>query len=338
MVDLVSYLRHVHLFDAHGDPIEASQVRTLLVCEPFRLVGATFEGAVIDTKFWTSAVSGAAAANTQATGLITSASGTANSGYAQMQSVRKGRFIFAHPHICRKIVRIPTVVVAENTRRWGAFTTTSAPTPTDGFWFELSPAGVLSVNSRNAGGTVNSVASGSFNGEGGTSYTVNTNVHAYEIHYYVAGVEFLIDNVRIHVMAPTTTNLSSTYTLPVCWNSSNSGAGTTSGTMEVWSANMVREGRERTAPTYFFQAGTTAGVALKLSAGELRAIVLSNITNTAVVTLYDNTTAAAPTIWASGPLPNNTVPLVVNLEDIQFFTGLTLAITAAACDALVVYE
>lgn len=327
----MSYLRHQQIYDLHGDPVEASQVRDLRTCEPFRLVGNTFVGATIDAQFWTAAASGTGAANTQASGLVTTASGTANSGYAQMTSFRRGRFIFAHPHICRKAIRIPTVVVAQNTRRWGCFTTTSAPTPTDGFWFELSAAGVLSVNARNAGGTVTSVASGSFNGEGGVSYVVDTNVHAYEIHFYVMGVEFLIDNVRIHLMVPTIANLSSIFTLPICWNSENSGSGTTSGTIEVWSANMVREGRYQTESKYANIVGA-ATTTLKIGAGRLHRIITNNAGTSA--TIYDNTSAAVPLIGTLN-LPAN--PSSIDY-DCPFFTGLTIVTVGASCDLTVIYE
>ncbi len=329
----------VKLYDAHADPIEASQVRDLRTNQPYRLVGSVFEGTTLDTSFWTGTATTTAATVTQVSGAVTIASGTANSGFSQLQSVRKARFIFAHPHISRFALRIPTVVVALNTRRWGAFSTTSAPTPTDGFWFELSAAGVLSVNTRNAGGTINSVASGSFNGEGGPSYTLDTNVHAFEIHYYVMGVEWLIDQIRIHTTVPTTANLSSLYTLPATVNSENGASGVTSGTIEVWATNIVREGRDQTAPiTYTFANGQTAGVTLKRGPGELHAMSLGQATNNATIIVYDNTTAAAP-VLATWVVPNNSI-IPVNMTDLNmpFYTGLTLAVTTQNAGLTLVYE
>lgn len=317
---------------------EFSQVRDLRTCEPFRLVGVPFEGTTIDSNFWTSTVSGAGAANTQASGLITAASGTANSGYAQLQSVRKARFVFAHPHVCRQVVRIPTVVVAQNTRRWGAYTVTAAPAPSDGFYFELSAAGALSVNAINTGGTPTSVPSGSFNGNV-ASYTVNTNVHAYEIHYYVMGVEFYVDGTLLHTMLPTTANLSALYTLNASFASVNSASGTTSGTIEAWACTIARLGREQTNPTTYTHAnGQTAGVTLKRGAGVVNGMSIGQATNNAVIILYDNVSAAVP-ILGTWVVPNNSI-IPVNMTGLSmpFYTGLTLAVTTQNAGLTIMYE
>ncbi len=334
----MSYLRRFQITDIHGAAGEFSQVRDFRVAEPYRLVGIPFEGTTIDTSFWTSAVSGAGAANTQVSGMITTASGTANSGYAQMQSVRKARFVFGQPHIVRQIIRIPTVVVALNTRRWGSYVVTSAPTPSDGFWFELSAAGALSVNAVNGGGAPTSVASGTFNGEAGTSYTVDTNAHAYEIHYYVFGVEFYIDNVKIHTITPTTANLSGLYSLNDTWASVNSASGTTSGTMEMWSTSITRVGREYTNPiAYCFANGQVAAQVLKRSAGIVRGVSIGQATNNAQIALYDAVTATnAIATWV---VPNNSIiPVNMTGLDIPFYTGLTLAVSVQNAGLTVIYE
>ncbi len=333
----MSYLRRFQITDVHDQAGEFSQVRDMRVCEPFRLVGIPFEGTTIDSNFWTSTVSGAGAANTQANSLMTLASGTANSGYAQINSVRKARFVFGQPNILRAIVRIPTVVVALNTRRWGAFTTASAPTPTDGFYFELSAAGALSVNAAN-NGSVTSVASGSFNGEVAT-YTVDTNIHAYEIHYFVASVEFFIDNVLVHTMTPTTGNLAGLYTLTANFNSVNTAAGTTSGTIELLATSIMREGRDYTAPiSYAFANGQSAGVILKRSAGIVRGVSIGQATNNAVIVLYDALSNAG-TVLATWVVPNNAIiPVNMTGLDIPFYTALTLEVKTQNAGVTVIYE
>ena len=327
---------NVALKDIHGKEGEFNQVRELNVDQPYRVAGTLFVGTTVDTNFWTSTVSGAGAANTQATNLVTTASGTTNSGYAQFQSVRKGRFIFAHPLVVRLAVRLTATTVALNTRRWGAFTTSVAPTPTDGFYFEQSAAGVLSVVCSN-GGTPNSVASGSFNGEVST-YTMDTNVHAFEIHYFVMQAQFYIDDVLIHTFTPTTANLSGDFTLPICWNSVNTAAGVTSGVIEGWAAVIRRMGRDVTQPTSFRQSGTTAGQVLKRGPGALRSLSISNVSINSAITLYDNTAASGTVIWSSGTLPALTQPFDIDLHDVQFQTGLDLVIATAASDVVVIYE
>jgi len=321
--------------DIHGRFGEVSQVRELLTAEPYRVAGAIFVGTTIDSLFWTAAASGAGAANTQATGLISSTSGTANSGYAQVQSAMLGRFMFAHPLLLRLAGRITEAVVALNTRRWGVFTTTVTPTPTDGFYFEQSAAGVLSVVCSN-GGTPQSVASGSFNGEV-SAYTLNTNVHAFEIHYFVMQVQFFIDNVLIHTFTPTTVNLTGDYNLPISWNSVNGGAGITSGVFECWAAMTKRMGRDTTQPSSGRQVGIGTLV-LKRGPGSLHTVNLSAISNNAVVTLYDNMAASGTVIWSSGALAANSLPFDIDLHDVPFSTGLTVDITVAAATVVVVYE
>lgn len=326
------------LFDSHGQNGQISQVHDLKVTEPFRLVGIPFEGTTVDANFWVVSTTGTASSGTQSAGKMSLASGTANSGYAQVQSVRKARFVFANPHISRQAIRVTSAVVALNTRRWGAYTTTTAPTPTDGFYFELSAAGALSVNAAN-GGSVTSVASGNFNGEGGATYTVDTNVHAYEIHYYVMGVEFWIDDVKIHTMVPTTTNLTGSYHLNSTAATVNGAAGTTSGTVEVWACSIARQGREFTLPTSYAHAnGQTAGVVLKRSAGVLHGISIGQATNNAVITLYDST-AASGTVLGVWVVPNNSIiPVNMTGLNIPFHTGLTLTVTVQNAGITVMYE
>ncbi len=324
--------------DSRGRHGEFSQIRDLRVAEPYRVAGALFEGTTIDSNFWTSTVSGAGAANTQANGLLTTASGTANSGYGQIQSVRRGRFIFAHPMIVRFAARIPTIVVALNTRRWGAYTVTAAPTPTDGFWFELSAAGVLSVVCGNAG-TPSSVASGSFNGEIGPSYTLDTNVHAFEIHFFVMQAQFYIDGRLLHTFSPTTANLSSLYTLPVTWASENGAAGVTSGTIEVWATNLVRVGRDLTAPTsYYFANGQSTGVILKRGPGVVHGVTIGQATNNAVIQLYDALSNGG-TPFATWVVPNNAIiPVNMTGLEIPFYSALTLEVKTQNAGVTVIYE
>ena len=187
-------LPHPTVTSARERRADVSQTQDARVAQPFRLLGQYFVGTTIDSIFWTSAVSGAAAANTQATGILTLASGTANSGYAQITTVGRARFIFMHPHVWRAAIRIPDTTVALNTRRWGAFDLGVAPAVNDGLYFELSAAGVLSVCVA-SGGTVTSVASGSFNVT--PTYELDSNVHAYEIHYFVMQAQFFIGFVTL---------------------------------------------------------------------------------------------------------------------------------------------
>ena len=316
------------LTDHDGDQAEFSPLGSQNVDEPFRLVGASFQSSN-DTQFWTLANSGAASAATVNV-IATLTSGTANSGYGQITSVRSGRFIFANPNKFRSLVRVPAVVVAANVRRWGAFTV-STVTPQDGFYFELSNAGVLNVVSAK-GGTPTKVASGSFNGTVST-YTVDTNMHAYEIVYLVAKAQFYVDGVLIHTISPTTSVMANTLTLPVTATSVNDADGTTSGVLEFWQGTILRLGPAKSeAKSVHISSNTTT--VLKIGAGSLHSIVLNNPTNNAI-TIYDNTSAAGTIIGIINPGASATpFDLQYNLP---FFVGLCI-VTAGSPDLTCIYE
>lgn len=323
------------LKDEFGFKLQFSPMRDMKVTEPFRVVGTSFEAA-IDTKFWTAATSGAGSASGVANAKATISSGTANSGYGTMASVRSARFQFAHPMQFRGAYRVTDTTVALNTRRWGPHSI-STVTPQNGCYFELSAAGALSVVNVSAG-TPTAVASGSFNGDGGATYTLDTNVHAYEIIYFTMGVWFYIDDVLIHKITPTTAPVSETLTVPINMTSVNTAGGSTSGTLECWNATIIKLGRDVTKPISHFQDGTVAAEVLKIGAGELHSIAISDVSNTSNIILYDNTAASGTVIWNSGAMSAKTEPFSVDLHGLGFYTGLTLAIVTQNSKVTVIYE
>lgn len=327
----------VHLLEpSTGFHARMTPIGDLRVVEPYRLVGTVY-GAAIDTRTWTASNSGAGSAAGVANGLATLTSGTANNGYGQITSVRSARFIFAHPHQFRAAARFPDPTEMNNTRRLGAYTL-SGVAPQDGFAFEVDGSGNLSCVAYRGGATSYSASSGSFNGDV-ASYTLDTNVHAFEILHFVMGAWFYIDGVLIHKLTPTTATLCDTLTLPCTAQSINSASGTESSDLEIWSMNIARLGRAQTAPmNYYHAAGTTAGVTLKSGPGAFRKLVLSQIANNSAVTIYDNTSASGTIIFASGAMPANTTPFDIDFGEISFSTGLTFVVATAACSLVFVYE
>lgn len=319
------------LRDAFGFQGEFSVANDLRVAQPYRLTGTAF-GSAIDTNFWTAVNSGTASAAGVAVGMATLASGTANSGYGQISTVRVGRFIFDHTNNCRCIVRIPELTKANCTRRWGAFTLTGTTAPLDGFYFSLSGTDVLSVNCIANGGTPTSVASGSFNGSV-ASYAVDTNAHVYEIHYLIAGIFFFIDGVLIHTFKPTTVLLAQNMHHNFVATAINSAGGTVSGTIELWAGMILRLGRN-VSTSKFFNITTASTNVLKLGPGTLRRIIINKAAGT-TITIYDNTSAASPIIGVIGNPANNN-PLTLDY-DLDFQTGLTI-VTTGTWDLTVTYE
>lgn len=329
-----SSLLRPQLFDpAIGKAQRISPIGGAAVDQHTRVVGTNF-GAAVDAQFWTLANNGAASAAAVANYICTLTSGTANNGYGSVVSSRRARFLFAHPNLLRVAARIPDTTEANCTRRWGAIDTTAGNPPTinNGFYFEVSDAGVLSVNHKVAGTAAVSVASGSFNGDV-TSYTMDTNVHAYEIVYFVMGAWFYVDGVFLHKFTPTTAILNSTPDLPVFAEAVNSAGGTESGVLEVWAASILRIGKEASRPKYVHITTATTTVC-KIGAGTLHRIVLNNPTNNAI-TVYDNTSAAVPAIAIIDPDASATPFEIV--YDLDFQTGLTI-VTAGTPDLTVVLD
>jgi hypothetical protein len=304
---------------------------------PYRLIGSGFD-ASIDARFWAATNSGAGSAAGVANSLATLSSGTANSGYGQIQTVRKARFIFAHPHQFRAAVRLPDTTEANSTREFGPFNTSAAVTPSDGFAFSFDGTGALTLKAYKGGSVSYTVASGAFNGEV-ASYTINSDVHAFEIQYFVMGAWFYIDGVLIHRFTPTTTPFANTLTTTATAFSKNSVSGTENADLEVWAMNIVRLGRDQTNNmSYYHAAGTTAGVVLKVGPGNLKRLVVSQVSVNSVITVYDNSAASGTVLFTSGAMPAHSQPFDIEFGDVPFSTGLAFAVTGANCSIVFVYE
>lgn len=311
---------------ASGFELKSGPMGTLDVDQPYRLVGTAFVGTTIDTTFWTATSGGTGASVSAATpGIIILTSGTAAAGYANFITVRAARFIFAHPHKFRCITRLTAAVVANSTRRWGAFTAAGGPpvVPVDGFWFEQTDAGVLTLNCRNNSGTITTVSSGSFNGNI-SAYVVDTNAHAYEIIHFLGSATYFIDGELLHTFRPTTTMLSSTFTLPAQFQSTSS-AISSSAVMEVWAGMILRLGRDNAAPIWLNRAGAVTAAIAKNGPGVLRTLTVNTDGINGTIILYDALTATNPIMSI---VADNMNPTAWNL-DLPFYTGLTYTTTGA---------
>lgn len=303
-----------------------------------RMVGTMF-GAAIDTSFWTVANNGAgssAAIGTGATaGIVLLASGTGNNGYGSLVSVRHARFLFAMPNLYRVAIRLVATSAANCTRIWGACNITAGNPPTlnNGYYFSHDGAGNLSVNCKVAGQSAVSVSSGSFNGNALT-YVVDTNVHAYEILYFVMGVWFFVDGVLIHKFTPTTLTLSNDLDVHCFSESVNSAGGTVNGTLEIWAASIYRIGKLETNSTYYHISGNAATWVIRQGSGILRKLIFNNTSGTSFI-LYDNTAGSGAVI---GTFTTASAILGSQAWDLSFQNGLTIVTTGNGLDLTVVYE
>lgn len=299
---------------ASGRSAQLSFMNDLRTTKITRLVGVNFMGTILDTVFWTDGSTNAGSL-TQVSGMVTLATNTTANGRGKITSVRKGRFMFACPNIFRSAVRLVTSGTANNKRKWGAFD------GTDGYFFQLNGS-TFSIGSTNASSET-LVSSGSFNGASST-WTVDANIHAFEIHYFVMKVEFYIDGVLIHTLTPTTTMITGVLTLPIWCENTNSGGSTTNVTMELWNASILRLGEEEHQPNTLNIAGAATTI-VKRGAGKLHELTINSAVN-GTITIYDNT-AALGTILGAITTNNNSVEVLdVNWN---FYTGLTIVTSNA---------
>lgn len=308
--------------------VAVTPIRELKTINPIRLVGIAF-GATKDTNSWTESVTGTGAVAVgggQAT-LTTGATANSSSIY---YTVRSARFVPSSANQFRSIARFTTAGTAKNTRRLGAFDANN------GFFFELSGTTFSVVSRKNT--TDTPVSSGSFTGNGGATYTLNTNVHRFNIDYTNLSAQFYIDDVLVHTISSSTTPMTDSLTFPARLENFNSDGGTAAVTLDVRVANIVRLGNLATQSMYKFQSGTTAGLILKYGAGNIHGMIVSAVAQNSAITLYDNTAASGTVIWASGAMGSQVQPFELEFHDIPFSIGLTMVIAAATSNVLIAYE
>lgn len=313
--------------DGYGFEVENTPTDEMRVVIPYRLVGSSFTGSVVDTNYWITS-SGSLSGSVVASGAqVILTTGSSTSGSSVLQSYRTARYVGGSSNKFRTVMRLPDTGIPGNTRRWGSFT------PTDGAFFQLSGS-AFSVVTRKAGSD-NAITSGSFNGILGSTYPLDTNVKTWEIYWTNSKVFFAVGGDLIHTYAANTDTWSDTMNLPIRMeNTSGSGIN-----MNVRVATIYRLGNAVSQPTsYYHASGQTTGTNLKIGAGNIHGIALGVMTQNCVVTLADSVNAATPVIFSTGAMSANTVPSFIDLKGLPFFTGLRLIVSAANGIATVIYE
>jgi hypothetical protein len=305
-----------------------SPTRQLQVASGVRLVGSAISGSVLDTNFWTATTANSATV-TQSGGVILLTSGTDADGLAQVQSVRVARHVSSNENYYRALHRVGDTGTADNLREWGV----QSSDGNDAALFRLS--GTTFQVITKSGGSQIAVSSGSFNGDGGASYSLNTNVHTYQIWYLASAIRFIIDDVLIHTISATSTRLTQNTNFKIHAKNLNSG-NTTSVTLETWVAAIVRLGEYMTRPHYYNLANVNETRTLKGGPGSLHRIVVNDANASGTLTLYDNTSASGTkiaTIAATDLTAGNSLDY-----GLDFFNGLTYVSDSSPGDFTFVYE
>jgi hypothetical protein len=302
--------------------------------EPYRIVGGAFGNTGLDTNYWALTNSASGGTATVANAQCTLASGGTADNVAVVQSARSGRYVGGASNRFRHVMRLPSVSLADHILRWGAFNAS------DGAFFELDNTTLKVVTRKTASDTP--VSSGNFNGSV-ASYTIDTNNKTYEIYWTNSKVYFVIGGVLIHTVNALTTTWSDTLNLYARFEVGNYSGSTTSKSMEVRTSTIYRFGRDLTLPRYYYHAaGQTTGTVLKIGPGNVHEVIISTVSNNAVVTLVDIATAATgtPIIFTTGAMGALTTPFPIPMgsEGCPFNTGLALVVSGANAAVTVIYD
>lgn len=306
----------------------------LLVSPIYRLVGSSFAHASLDPNFWTATLGTGGSAVT-ATGELVLSTGTTANNATSVKTISSARHVAGTANKFHSSFRFPdSGLTANNTRIWGALDLTLA----NGAFFQIIN-GAFSIVTRN-GGVDTVVPNGSFNGELGITVTESADNTEFDILYLVDGVWFYINGQLLHHVSALSGAWAADMSLYTYISNTNTGGSTTNVTIICRHAVISRLGSPTTQPkdNFLQRVGIDISATLKLGAGNLHGVVLSGITNNAVVTIYDNTTATGTIKWTSGTLTANGLPFEIDLKDIPFSVGLTVSITGANLNVLTMYE
>jgi hypothetical protein len=211
---------------------------------------------------------------------------------------------------------------------------TNIVTPQDGVWFKLSES-TLSLETC-MGGTVTPITS--FNGVLGSSYILDTNVHAYEIYWTVADVIFSLDGYLLHTFRASSTVWASSLQPYIYADNINTG-NTTDTYFEVRNAAIHRLGPDASQinPHWKNIHGQNTGTVLKYGPGRLRKVALNNVTASTVISLYDSTVGAFNPIALISPPATLSGSSIA--YDLSFYNGLYVVTSnVAAQDITIVYD
>lgn len=325
--------------DDYGFTVENTPMGEQRTAQITRLVGAQFDGSTIDTNYWTATTLNSATV-TQANAEVTLTSGTNSAGSAQLNSVRRARYVSANGMRFRGVIQLGDTGTASNTRKWGVTWGTTMPTYTDGAYFQLTGTTFSIVTLK--GSSPTTVNSGSFNGQVGSTYAPTTSATTYEIYWINSKVWFVVGGTLLHTVSASSTTWAATMMPHIYMDNINSG-NTTSVTLKCRVASIVRLGQLTTQPSSKQQVGTTAGNLCKIGPGNLHSILISTVSNGSIITLWDNITATGTAIWSATMVTtggNNMYNNIytVDFKGLPFFNGLTLQIATANATCTVIYE
>jgi len=171
------------LIDGYGFEAEFSPMGEIRTADKYRLAGGLFTGSALDPSIFISALTGTATA-VVADRLMTLATGTTANSTGRVETVTVGQYTASNPNMFRAIIGVSNLGSINNSRKWGATTTTN------GYFYYLKDTEFGIGYRKNGVETL--VAQTNFNGD--KTFVLNTNFNTYEIYYTTTKVYFSIND------------------------------------------------------------------------------------------------------------------------------------------------
>lgn len=317
------------LTDHYGTPQYFAPNGEVVSVPLYKLAGDSFGGDILDSAMWTASL-GTGGTVTTNTGELVLSTGTTADNATSVQSVTFARFSGLAPNKIRIVVQLADAGSQNNYRRGGMFTTT------DGVFFELYETTFRLVRRKSSVDTV--ITNGEFNGQWGKTFYPGTNSHFYEIIYQPRQIIWVADQKTLHVHNAAASIWATTLHLPIRIENVNFGGSTTNVPMSVRLATAARFGISDMEKKGTFQSGLTAATIIKHDVGNLHELTISAVANNAQIILYDSVTASGKILFDTGLMPAQTIPISLSMGGVHFNMGLTIAITGAAANCLVIWD
>jgi len=294
----------------------------MFISELTHLVGGEF-GSALDTRKWLTLLANGGTVTVTGGEAIVATNTTAN-GAATLFTNRAGRFLSSNVNRFLGGIRLNNTGVTNNRRRWGV-SDAIAGVYANGLFFELNGITPAIVSTK---ASVDTVVT-SFNGS--SPFVSDTNQHTYEIHISGGKQQFFQDSLLIHTITAATSSSIAVFALKPTFETINSGGITSNNTLILRGQALSRFGQANSRPD-FYRTTANETVVLKIGAGTLRKILISNGA-AGSTTIYNNTAASGEII----SVLDNAVETNYDF-DLDFDIGLTFVTATGTGDITFLWD
>jgi hypothetical protein len=305
------------------------------VGELIRLVGGNFESGTLLPNLWLEDSSGSGSAEAVLGELVLDTASTAN-GFAEVQSVRRARFVTATFNKAHLGVTMPDFNAADCIREVGMFDPVQNVINGDGI-FLRNNGGAVSIVQRKGGVEVAEIPETNWNGHldpSGNRFTKTEGIFLIEIVYNAGAVFFYQNRRLLHRFGFGDSIGYETVHLPVAARIENINNNNTQNLFRVRALSCSRIGSASSVPDYY--RVTSAGTeTVKKSPTNLKRLVITKLGGgSASVTIFDSATGANNPVVEFELTKSQTDHEL----DIELTNGLTYQATGPGFEFLIIFD